>query len=739
MRLKTYQTNAIDELLSKTKKLFTYVDNKKLIFKAPTGSGKTIMMAEFLKRLCEDKEVKFPLSFIWTAPRQLHEQSKDKLDQYYESSRVLRCCFFEDLDNKQIDQNEILFFNWESINKESNIYIRENEQDNNLSNVVTQTKEEGRTLVLIIDESHHHATSEISQNLILDIGPKLTIEVSATPVLESPDEIVSVQLEDVKAEGMIKKAVILNPDFNNILKDTKIQSQLSKQSEELVIELALKKRKLLKESYQKEKIDVNPLVLVQLPDRHTSLEDVVKDKVIAILKDKHKITTENGKLAIHLSGNHENLDNISRPDNEAEVLIFKQALALGWDCPRAHILVLFRDWKSIVFSIQTIGRIMRMPDPDYGDYTNEILNYGYIFTNLDDIAIQEDIARDYITIHTARRRGDYSPLNIPSCHSKRHREKTRLSSFFIKVFLQEADAYGLAKKIQKKSKILSVNFISEFKAESVDALVGQTIIGDKGIKMTGFDLQKYFDYFIRKNLAPFHPEDRSIGRLKEAIYYFFDQSMSMKYEDDQEAIVEMVISEDNIRHFVNVIDQAKGKYHEQVSKREKELDFDERWDVPESISYSSSYSEIDHKFKSIIQPFYCNDTSAIERAFIDFLEKQKWVHWWFKNGDRDAIFFAVPYQDNGDKKPFYVDFIVHMQDGSTGLFDTKSGLTRQVAGTKVDGLKAYIQDQNKKGRNLFGGIVTNTDPRNYTGRWIYFGKDSKALTNNLDNWENLVL
>ena len=35
MRLKNYQTNAIDELLSKAKRLFTYADNKKLIFKAP--------------------------------------------------------------------------------------------------------------------------------------------------------------------------------------------------------------------------------------------------------------------------------------------------------------------------------------------------------------------------------------------------------------------------------------------------------------------------------------------------------------------------------------------------------------------------------------------------------------------------------------------------------------------------------------------------------------------------------
>jgi hypothetical protein len=62
-----------------------------------------------------------------------------------------------------------------------------------------------------------------------------------------------------------------------------------------------------------------------------------------------------------------------------------------------------------------------------------------------------------------------------------------------------------------------------------------------------------------------------------------------------------------------------------------------------------------------------------------------------------------------------------------------------VAGPKIDGLNAFIKEQNKKGKNLFGGIVTNTDPRKFTGRWICFNKDGKALTTSNDNWENLVL
>ena len=65
----------------------------------------------------------------------------------------------------------------------------------------------------------------------------------------------------------------------------------------------------------------------------------------------------------------------AKNENEVEVMILKQAIALGWDCPRAQILVLFRDWKSITFSIQTVGRIMRMPEIKKGHYKNIFMKY----------------------------------------------------------------------------------------------------------------------------------------------------------------------------------------------------------------------------------------------------------------------------------------------------------------------------------------------------------------------------
>jgi type III restriction enzyme len=739
MQLKIYQQNAIDELLTKAKKLLSLDGGKKLVFKAPTGSGKTIMMAEFLKQLVNDREIRQSLGFIWTAPRQLHIQSREKLENYFETSQALKCSYFEDLDDRKISENEILFFNWESINKADNIYIRDNEQDFNLSKVLERTKEEGREIILVIDEAHHHATSEISQGLIAMIGPKLTIEMSATPVLRDADDMVSVAIEEVKREGMIKKGIILNDDFVNFIEQGKIQTQkLSGGSEELVIDAAMKKRQELVKEFQKEGVNVNPLVLIQLPDKKTSLEDRIRERVESILKNKYKISTEkeNNKLAIWLSGEHINKEEVEKPDNYVEVLIFKQAIALGWDCPRAQILVLFREWHSPIFSIQTVGRIMRMPEPDKGHYKSESLNYGYVYTNLDNIEIQEDIAKDYITIYTSKRSFD-PELSLLSCYPKRHREKTRLSPLFIEIFLEKAKEYDLKNKVDVKARKIDLKIISDYEAEDVDALKNAKIVGDKAIEVGSFDLQKLFDFFIRNNLTPFYPEDRSVGRVKEAIYKFFEQELKMSYEDVWEDIVQIVLSEKNAQHFINVLDIAKEKYKEEVEKRESEMVYVPNWNIPETLSFGSKYKKVETK-KSIMQPFYSDAKWKSESAFIDFLEKSETVDWWFKNGDRDATFFAVPY-NNGDEDPFYVDFIVQLKDGSIGLFDTHGTYLRDF-GPKSDGLQKYIESENKKGKNIFGGIVMNTDPEKYQGRWVYFNQASKNLRkNDFSNWITLEL
>lgn len=734
-QLTKYQDEAARELLQDAKRLLRQTGNKKLVFKAPTGSGKTITIAEFLTRFVDDHDHQ-PCAFIWTAPRQLHEQSKEKLELYFENTRAMECSFFEDLDDRQIGENEILFFNWESIRQENNIYIRENEQDNNLSSILERTREAGRAIVLIVDESHFHAQAETSQNLISVMSPNLTIEVSATPVMQNPDKMVSVDIADVKAEEMIKKAVILNEDFKSVVgRERAIKSELAGSTDDIVLREALKKREELAKAYKAEGVAVNPLLLIQLPDRRGQADEDRQTMIIRTLKDKHGISVDNGKLAIYLAENKENLENLTRNDNEAEVLIFKQAIALGWDCPRANVLVLFREWHSPVFSIQTLGRIMRVSEPEHGYYDNDILNFAYVYTNIDNIIIKEDIGGGYVVIHTSNRIAKYKPVELLSVHRKRHREQTRLSPFFTQLFLAEARAQKLGEKVKTKGQRVQPAFISDWKAENVDAIVGEHIQANAQIeRASDMDLQRLFDYFVRKNLSPFHPEDRSTGRLKESIYQFFGKEMKMTRADRFRDIINIILSEDNRPHFEAVIDSAKRAYIAATEKREKEI-AEDIWKVPERLTFPDGYVETSAK-KSVMMPFFSNERWQSEKAFIDFLEKPRnGVLWWFKNGDRDATFFAVPYKDGDDWSPFYVDFVVLMKDGSVGLFDPH-GIHLADFAAKSDGLRDYIA---KRGRKVFGGIVANTKP-DYTGQWlVYEGKGKDAREGNWDNWARLEL
>jgi len=741
IEFKNYQENAVVKLKREVNELLDADGNKVCIFKSPTGSGKTLIMAEFLKRLIDSRIDGKKFSFVWIAVNKLHDQSRNNLKKYYDDTGTgIKCSYFEDLDDRKIGENEILFLNWASINKKENLYVRANERDNNLTSIIARTKDEGRIIFLVIDESHHTANSEKSKELLQDIGPKITIEVSATPQLNNANRIVEVELKDVKDEEMIKKEIIINPGFENYIIDKK---KSDKTADELVLEGALKKRIELKKELETEGSNVNPLLLIQLPDAMSGVADK-KDEIIVLLK-KFGYTTENGRLAIYLSDkdNKINLANIEKNENEVEVMIFKQAIALGWDCPRATILVLFRQWReeNITFSIQTLGRIMRMPEQKHYNYQD--LNVGYVFTSLLDINVAEDLSRDYITTFTGFRIGNYKNFDLLSYHSKRFREETRLSSDFTPIFIEAGNKLKLKEKFSFKHSILKTSLIASGRITDSDK--ESKSIEKKGtldIPKNEVELQNAFDLFIRNNLTPFAPEQRSIGRVKSSMYSFFGVSRN---EDEWPKIQAAVLAEENYQIMIDTINLAKEMYQEVIGKGKNELvKNEELWNVPKVINYNLNFVKKDYK-KSVIQPYYARkrdsnlnlfeERSDLEVSFIEYLEKSKQVEWWFKNGESDATYFAVPHFEHGVEKPFYVDFIVVLKNGLVGLFDTKGGFTAETAKSRAEGLEKYITEQNRKGKKLYGGIVLKENKS-----WRYNNQPKYEYNpNNLKDWKFLDL
>jgi type III restriction enzyme len=730
--LKNFQTKAVSDLIDKSQKLLKLSGNRKLIFRSPTGSGKTIMMAEYIERFVLDKISSDDFCFIWATPRKtLTLQSKSKLEKYFQYKKLLKCSEFHELQDNKISTNEVLFLNWESINKSNkNTIVRDNERDFYLQKILENTRDEKREIILIIDESHHHATSEISKNLISEFSAKISVEVSATPTIINPDEIINVDIEDVKLEALIKKSVKLNEGLENIYENERIKIKLKDGTENFILNEAINKRNVLLDSYKKENKKINPLLLIQLPDRKTGEEDRLKTEIEVFLKKKHNISIDNGKLAIYLSEDKQNLENISKNDNAVEVLIFKQAIALGWDCPRAQILVLFRDWKNLSFSIQTIGRIMRMPDAISGYYQNDELNHSYVFTNLDYIELSEDYAKNYLTIYNSKSTKD---ISLPSYHKKRAREKTRLSPKFTDIFLNIAVKNNLKSILKIKNQKATAEIITEIISTDTDSLLTQVFKKEKFNISNPEDLQRIFDYFVRNNLSPFFPEDISISRVKESIYTFFEQELGLNYEDSLDEILNICLSEKNIIQLKNFIELSKLKYLSETKDIAEEIILDDGWNFPKNISFTGNYSLFDKK-KSVMRPFYSNSSWKTEVEFINFLENLDNVEYWFKNGDRDQTFFSIPYTDEGSEKLFYVDFIIIFKNKKIGLFDTKSGFTIKSSKEKSDGLQKYIKQNNKL--NLVGGIVTNTNNKTYKGSWVYFLQESEKMkSDDLNNWD----
>ena len=723
--LKNYQEKHITDCEHKINEFLNLESNKICIFKSPTGSGKTIMIAELIERLVKNRSDGKEIAFIWISVHKLHDQSKEKLELYYENLQIVSCSFFEDLQDKQIQDREILFFNWNRINQTKNIYIRDNERKFNLSEVVKNTKNADRDIILIIDESHHTATSDKSKELIQMINPKITIEVSATPKIASVDAYnINIDLQEVKDEEMIKKSIHLN---------SKLLDDEFSNTDEMLLKTALEKRKQLADFYRQENSNVNPLVLIQLPDSQKGISDK-KDEIIKILNSKFNISTDNGKLAIYLSDNDNkiNLENIEKKNNEVEALIFKQAITIGWDCPRSSILVLFREWKNFEFSIQTLGRIIRMPEMRH--YKTDELNHAYVYTNIEEVQIAADVSKDYITVYeSVRDESKFDSLDLPSIYYKRIHEKTALDGKFRTMFLDIANKKQLDKKISLKIPKFKNVIIRDAKTERLDK---EQILQAEGYLIRDSqtaDLHNAFIQFTTDMATPFAPT-RSFPIIKRAIYHFFEQKTKIT---DLNEMANIVLFENNKILFSEIISDAKERFiKEVVEKVEREKEDIDNWNVPKITTHTKNYGKQKYK-KYIMHPAYMRLDSDTEKKFIKFLEKENGVKWWFKNGVNDKKYFAIAYKNlrNLELHSFYVDFVVYMNDGRIGLFDTKAGYTAKndQAKAKAESLSKYIV--NNKNKKLFGGIVIFVN-----GEWLYNDRTEYDYDDrDFSDWNALIL
>ena len=775
MKQLTYQQNAIRELVDKTIQLLKLDGHrKKLIFKAPTGAGKTVMASQMLSDLTTELQSRGDspyqqVAYIWLAPNKLHQQSYFKMKDFFNETHLLRAVMYDELDHSEgyIKPGEILFANWESINKEKNIMVRDTEQSSSLFEITRRTQEEqGLPIVVIIDEEHMFwsSSADKSAKVLERINPKVEIRISATPKTHS-DYIVNIPRELVVKEEMIKKQVILNPNINEGYTDQELNQHL--------IKCALDKRNELASAYRQLGVNINPLLLIQLPndksESMTAEDNEIAEQVKTYLREIKGITEENGKLAIWLSKEKANLPNLEKDDNLAEVLLFKQAIALGWDCPRAAVLLIFRKMQSDTFTIQTVGRILRMPEQKF--YTNNALNIGYVYTDISKDKIQivaEDM--DYLDKDTlqAMRRENLENVELKSYYRVyKSSDRNRLGPDFKQILIDcftrnwllsyqpafftieamegegdgEHDGDSLSTMATNREKVANIirldvkNVNVEIPADLVfQNEVGIIDVGEKSkFARSAGELHRIFIDYCRVMIGGKFEKAHSTGVLAGYLMEAMEELFEL-FETDAKKVI---LYHQNKSKFTDIIQKALNNYSTKLQEKHKEArqrDFEAyQWEVPAERLYKESTHHMmpDIKEHALMPYIELNKASTPEQRFRNFLEENKDnIDWWYKNGDEGKQHYSVPYENiNGEKSLFYVDFIIKTKNGQVFLFDTKTELSDPDAPNKHNGLLEYMQSDEQKEQHLQGGVIIEKNDV-----W-YYSKFPINTTSDVTGWD----
>lgn len=752
--LKPFQETAISQLKDEFLSLWKLPNqNIPLVFKSPTGSGKTIMLAQFLRDIVSDPRFAGnDVAFVWFSfSEDSYEQSKRKLFDYYGGASELDLIDLNDLSREKLHQNDVFFINWQKIkgkSKDSRKLRRENEQGLTFDNFINETHEAGRKIVVIIDEEHIGSDTELALEVVEGlIKPKITLRVSATPkyipTRADTAGYIEVKRSEVVAAGLIKEKIVFQTKEDLEQKAVKKLDQ-----DEMLLELAYNKRLELIELYKKLAVKVNPLVLIQLPnDDQATKETGDTNKQTIVLEYLKRKGIKSDEIAVWLSKEKENLEDLEKANSPVSFLLFKQAAATGWDCPRAGVLVMFREIRNPTFAIQTVGRILRMP---FGmHFAHPELNLGYLYTNYKRNEVLAEYAKSKTenrpAINPSFRKKNIDPIKLESVFMTRA-DYNDLGDSFQMIFQQVADKKLGTKKLNLKPKVTN-GLIVGVEIDDYDNFTKELFEegGSYDEEMSRHDLERLYNLLCFKIVAKqtdenrkFAPE-RSWGKLKTALNIYLMEKLKIPRAEAYKIIVNDLISEAGA--LAPVIGDALLAYRplreQEVNKKAVRAKRVEHIEIPrEALFFTDQYEKLGVK-KSAMEPFWF-ETGMFgglnEKAFIEFLEspKNKSVVWWHKNGDTGSEHFSISYYnpDENKEKLFYPDWIIKTKK-SVLIVDTKAGITAESNDTKykAEALQAWL-----KGRKGFdGGIAVQDGPNG----WKINRNAKYSYDSSLKGWEVL--
>lgn len=364
--------------------------------KVPTGGGKTFIAANAIKPIFDSMPNMRSKAVVWLVPsdailsQTLSNLSnpdhpyRQKIDvdfagrtEVYTKEQLLNGQNFNPCTvAEQLSVFVLSYDSFRSKTKEGrkafkeNGYLGEFAKINKNSDVLLDDIDETALIqvirslnpVIIVDESHH-ATSDLSVEMLSNFNPCFVLDLTATP--KKGSNIISfVDAAQLKKENMVKLPVIV---YNR-----------KSQNDVFVDAITLRRKLEFQAKIDEEKSGryIRPIVLFQA-ESNTSEDSTTYDKIKKNLVD---LGIPEEHIAIK-TGDKNELKNVEllSPYCKVRYIITVSALKEGWDCPFAYILATIANRSSVVDVEQILGRVLRLPYAKKN--ATNVLNLSYVITS----------------------------------------------------------------------------------------------------------------------------------------------------------------------------------------------------------------------------------------------------------------------------------------------------------------------------------------------------------------------
>lgn len=406
--LKDYQDEAVRDVLANLRDAredWHGKRNRKTAFSlaAATGAGKTVMAAAVFEALFHgDDGFDFDRDpgavVIWFSDDpSLNEQTRFRLMESSDRLRHTDLVVVQNTFNRAtLEAGKIYFLNTQKLGKKS-LLVRGFEGDENgglfpetrpdlraftIWDTIRNTIEDpALTLYLVLDEAHRGMGSENSEKstivkrlingekgvpgIPVVLGISATVERFNTAMEgaqgRSTLPAVTVDASRVQDSGLLKDTIALDiPDEVGDF-DTVLVRRAADKLRESTMEWA---------EYAKQQDDskiVLPLMVLQVPNTPNP------NDIGRALETIFQAWTDLPATCVaHVFGEHktQRFGNYNVPyiepqrvqdDTSIRILVAKDAISTGWDCPRAEVMVSFRPASDKTYIAQLLGRMVRTP------------------------------------------------------------------------------------------------------------------------------------------------------------------------------------------------------------------------------------------------------------------------------------------------------------------------------------------------------------------------------------------